>query len=349
VEGSDGGGELMLIVRHAEVREILRDKEREIADLLASVYRLHDAGESVLPHSSFLRFTPESSNRIIALPAYLGGDVNAAGVKWVASFPANTEAGLDRASATIVLNSLQTGHPEALVEASLISAKRTAASAALAARVLTGHASGGVDVPGVGLIGCGVINREILRFLAALLPSLGKATVFDTSEARATAFARRCAESVPGVELTVARDHNDVLSAHPLIAIATTATRPHLGLDACRPDATVLHISLRDLTVESILASQNVVDDADHVCREQTSLHLAEQLTGGREFIDASIGGILRRPGVFQREPGKVTVFSPFGLGILDIALAQYVQAEAVRRHSGLNITDFLPQSLARN
>jgi 2,3-diaminopropionate biosynthesis protein SbnB len=342
----------MLIVRHAEVQDILRDREREIADLVASAYRLHDAGESALPHSSFLRFAPESRNRIIALPAYLGGDIKAAGVKWVASFPANIEAGLDRASATIVLNSLETGQPEALVEASLISAKRTAASAALAATVLTGETGGqeaGTAVTGVGLIGCGVINAEVLRFLAALLPTLREATVFDTSLPRATRFAEQCAAVVPGVKLSVASDRAELLSTNHLIAIATTAARPHMDLDACRPGATVLHVSLRDLTVESVLAGQNVVDDADHVCREQTSLHLAEQRTGGREFIHASIGGILRAPAAFQREPGKIVIFSPFGLGILDIALTQYVVDEAVRRETGLRIDDFLPQVAARN
>jgi ornithine cyclodeaminase len=97
------------------------------------------------------------------------------------------------------------------------------------------------------------------------------------------------------------------------------------------------------------LAAQNVVDDADHVCREETSLHLAEQLSGSRGFISASIGGLLRDPASFRREPGKVVIFSPFGLGILDIALARYVLSQAVRGNLGLNIDDYLPQSLAQN
>ena len=339
----------MLIIRHAEVREILREREREISDLVAAAYRMHDAGRSAVPHSTFLRFPEKPRDRIIALPAYLGGEVCAAGVKWVASFPENIDAGLARASATIVLNSLRTGYPEAFIEASLISAKRTAASAALAASVLTGRQVGGSDVTGVGLIGCGVINVEVLRFLAAMLPALSTATIFDTDAARVAEFAQRCAESVPKVGLVVADSADEVLSAHSVTAIATTAARPHLDLAACRPGSSVLHISLRDLTAESILVSQNVVDDADHVCREQTSLHLAEQLSGGREFITASIGGILRDPASFRRDPDRIVIFSPFGLGILDIALAQFVFTEAVRGQMGVHIDDFLPQTVARN
>jgi ornithine cyclodeaminase len=197
----------------------------------------------------------------------------------------------------------------------------------------------------VGLVGCGVINMEVLRFLKAALPTLEEATVFDLSPERAAEFVRDCARSVPGISLTVARDRDQALAAHGLVAIATTAAEPHMNLDACRPGATVLHISLRDLTVETILAGQNVVDDASHVCRERTSLHLAEQATGGREFIVASIGEILSRPVAFHRDPDKIAIFSPFGLGILDLALAQFVLAEAVRQGIGVRIEDFLPPS----
>jgi 2,3-diaminopropionate biosynthesis protein SbnB len=339
----------MLIIRHAEVREILDEREREIADLVATAYRLHDAGRSAVPHSTFLRFPDRPRDRIIALPAYLGGEMCVAGVKWVASFPENIDAGLARASATIVLNSLRTGYPEAFIEASLISAKRTAASAALAASVLTGPQAGEPFGPGVGLIGCGVINAEVLRFLAAMLPALSTATIFDTDAARVAEFAQRCAETVPKVGLTVADSADEVLSAHSVTAIATTAARPHLDLAACRPGSTVLHISLRDLTASSILISQNVVDDPDHVCREQTSLHLAEELSGDRAFITASIGGILRDPASFRRDPAGIVVFSPFGLGILDIALARFVLTEAVRARLGVHIDDFLPQAPQAN
>jgi ornithine cyclodeaminase len=331
----------MLILRHAEVRDIMHGREREITDLVRSAYRLHDEAKSELPHSCFLRLPGQPKDRIIALPAYLGGEPGVAGVKWVASFPGNIHAGVDRASAVIVLNSLRTGRPDAFIEASLISAKRTAASAAVAAAALAGGPGTGDRPAGVGLVGCGVINMEVLRFLKAALPTLMEATIFDLSPHRAAEFARSCA--VPGIALTVASDRDQVLAAHGLVAIATTAGEPHMNLDSCRQGATVLHISLRDLTVETILAAQNVVDDASHVCRERTSLHLAEQATGGRDFIAASIGEILSRPTAFHRDHDKIAIFSPFGLGILDLALAQFVLAEAVRRDKGVSIEDFLP------
>jgi N-[(2S)-2-amino-2-carboxyethyl]-L-glutamate dehydrogenase len=134
------------------------------------------------------------------------------------------------------------------------------------------------------------------------------------------------------------------MAAHSLVCFATTALQPHTDLSACRLGATVvLHLSLRDVQPEAILGCQNVVDDADHVCREGTSLYLAEQMTGNRGFIATSIGAILSAPESFHRDPGRIRVFSPFGLGILDLAVARFVWQAAKQRNLGLELHDFQP------
>lgn len=102
----------------------------------------------------------------------------------------------------------------------------------------------------------------------------------------------------------------DALAAHRLIALATTASTPHLAVESCRPGTLLLHLSLRDLTPETILAYVNIVDDADHVCREATSLHLTEQQVGNRDFITASLGEVLADDG-YRRDETALTIFSP--------------------------------------
>lgn len=106
----------------------------------------------------------------------------------------------------------------------------------------------------------------------------------------------------------------------------------------------MLHVSLRDLTAESILGAVNVVDDADHVCRERTSLHLAEELVGNRDFISTSLGAVLRADEPYRRTEDGVTVFSPFGLGALDLALAGLVHRQARERGLGTRVAGFLPE-----
>ncbi|MDH6626465.1 2,3-diaminopropionate biosynthesis protein SbnB [Streptomyces sp. LBL] len=331
----------MLIIGHGEVRGVLDGKEQEILALVADAYRLHDEGRTALPHSVFLRFPGDDRNRVIGLPAYLGGDHQVAGMKWIASFPGNLEQGKERASAGIVLNSMTDGRPEAFIEASLISARRTGASAALAAGLLGTER----EPRGMSFIGLGPINLEVLRFSKARLPSLTDLCLYDLDPARVASFAEEARSIVPGVTVTTAAAPEEALSAHRLVSLATTASSPHLGLAATRPGTTVLHVSLRDLTVEAVLGAQNVVDDADHVCRERTSLHLAEQATGGREFVDAPIGALLRGSTDFVRDPERVLVYSPFGLGVLDLALAHWVRRRAEETGTGTRIEGFLPGS----
>ncbi|MEU2665700.1 2,3-diaminopropionate biosynthesis protein SbnB [Micromonospora sp. NPDC007220] len=323
----------MLIVSAGEVRQILADREDAVLDAVRRAYVLHARGRTVLPHSVFLRFPEDARNRIIGLPAYLGDDSPVAGMKWISSFPGNVDRGLARASAAIVVNSMTDGHPVALIEGSTISARRTAASAALAAGALAPPACG------VSLIGCGVINFEVLRFLRAALPGLTEVTVFDLDAGRAAAFARRCARW--DLTVRVAGGVEEALGAHPLVSLATTAGVPHLGLAHCRPGALVLHLSLRDIFPADVRSAVNVVDDADHVCRAATSLHLAEQETGNRDFIAAGIGEILDGAG-WRHGPERVTVYSPFGLGVLDLAVAELVRRAAERDGVGTRLPDFL-------
>jgi N-[(2S)-2-amino-2-carboxyethyl]-L-glutamate dehydrogenase len=331
----------LLILNGAEVLSLLTGRERDILAAVQKAYEAHARGKSSLPHSTFLRFPGNPRDRIIALPAYLGDGVEAAGVKWIASFPANLEAGLDRASAVIILNSLETGRPEAMMEGAIISAKRTAASAALAASQL--HKG---ETTSVGMIGCGFINSEIVRFLSVIYDEIKKLTLFDLDEARAQQFKKQCRNLLGAVEIEVASDLEIVLRNCSLISIATTATKPYItALSSCRPGSTILHISLRDLSPEVILSADNVVDDIDHVCRAETSVHLAERKAGNRDFIRATLADVLLGTAGAKKDSGAVTVFSPFGLGILDISLGKLASKLGIEGNKGIIIRSFFPDS----
>ncbi|MBO0849798.1 MAG: hypothetical protein J2P20_10080, partial [Pseudonocardia sp.] len=121
------------VISGAQVQRALAGREREVIRLVEATYRWHGAGDSVNPPSYFLRFPDRPSARIIALPASIGGNVRVDGLKWISSFPENVAAGVPRASAVLILNDHDTGYPFACLESSIISATRTAASAALAA------------------------------------------------------------------------------------------------------------------------------------------------------------------------------------------------------------------------
>lgn len=332
----------ILILTGQEVLSLLNRRESEIVDVVQKTYEAHANAETDLPHSTFLRFPDNSANRIISLPAYIGADLNIAGIKWIASFPGNLEQGLDRASAVVILNSVETGRPQAILEGSIISAKRTAASAALAARTL--HKDTETSV--VGLIGCGLINFEIVRFLSTVFEKLRSLVIYDRKPERAHQFKNKCRNLSTRIEVKIADRMETVFKSCSLITIATTAVSPHIfDLSLCSPASTILHISLRDLSPELILACDNIVDDLDHALRAQTSVHLAEQLARHRGFIRCNLTDILLDKAPARKDNESIAIFSPFGLGILDLALAKMACDFAGKEGKGRIIEPFLPDA----
>jgi 2,3-diaminopropionate biosynthesis protein SbnB len=335
---SDG----ILVLGASDVEAALSGLEVAVLHAVRDAYRLHAQRMTIVPHSSFVPLPGGDGRRIIALPAYVGTEIERVGIKWIASFPDNLQRGLERASAVIVLNSMMTGYPEVIMEGSRISAARTAASAAVAARALR---------PGeawreVGLVGCGVINFHVLRYLLSAGIALEHVVVHDLDAERANRFAADCERAFAQLRVSVAPDLDTLLSGQLLVSLATTATQPHIeSLDECRAGALVLHLSLRDIVPRAIARCDNVVDDVDHVCRANTSLHLAELLLGDRDFIRTSVGEILLGEAAARVDETSVTVYSPFGLGALDIAVAALVSDAAAAEHAGTRIDGFSARS----
>src|SRR5437667_8223175 len=150
------------IINGKTVNDIVRAHRPECMDVVKHAYLAHARGQAINPHSYFLRFPEKPDCRIIALPAFLGDGFAVAGLKWIASYPANVQRGFPRASAVLVLNNYETGYPFAILESSIISAARTAASAALAAYWLNGRSR---RAQGLGIVGTGFIARYVYDFL----------------------------------------------------------------------------------------------------------------------------------------------------------------------------------------
>src|SRR5258707_14596960 len=123
------------------VSDIIRANRAECIRIVREAYLAHADGKSVNPDSHFLQFPEKPDCRIIALPAFLGNGFGVAGLKWIASYPGNVQRGFPRASAVLVLNSYETGYPFAILESSIISAARAAASPALAPDAFAGRAA----------------------------------------------------------------------------------------------------------------------------------------------------------------------------------------------------------------
>ncbi|PRH78795.1 2,3-diaminopropionate biosynthesis protein SbnB, partial [Streptomyces solincola] len=257
--------------------------------------------------------------------------------------PANTAAGLPRASAVLILNDPATGYPFACLESSIISASRTAASAASAA----GRLSRSRPRPRrVGFFGAGLIARYAHTFLTATGWEFDEIGVYDTSAASASGFRLYLEQSGAGGRVTVHGGPEELVRYSDLVVFATVAASPHVhdgGWFAHHP--VVLHLSLRDLAPRVLLDAVNVVDDVEHCLRAGTSPHLTEQLTGSRRFVAGTLDDVLA--GRLAVPPDRTVVFSPFGLGVLDLAVGKYAY-DQVARSGELHVADGFFHELRR-
>jgi len=258
--------------------------------------------------------------------------------------PGSALSCLDAVASVVVENACERplfSSPEAVAAAvEYIDARFSllAASAALAADTL--HPKGDIDA--LGVIGCGLINGEVIRFIASLRPGIGRILLFDIDGARAAKYRQTLSTVVPDVPVEVCASPEDVMAKASVISFATTAVQPTIAaISGCRSGATVLHVSLRDLMAEAILQADNIVDDVDHVMRAQTSVHLAQQKVGNHDFVRCTLADILLGTQPARRDTTSVAVFSPFGLGVLDLAVAKLAVRHARAKDSGVRIDGF--------
>ena len=332
------------VVSGAQVQRVLKGREKQIVELVEATYRLHDAGELVNPPSYFLLFPDRPSSRIIALPASINGNVRVDGIKWISSFPENVADGIPRASAVLILNDHDTGYPFACMESSIISATRTAALAAGAADWLSRDRRRPTRV---GFVGTGLIARYIHTFLAGTGWSFEAVGVHDISADSSTGFRGYVDRSGTDGPVTIYDSAEHLIRSSDLVVFATVAGKPYVNDLSCfAHNPLVLHVSLRDLAPEVILASTNIVDDVEHCLKANTSPHLAEQLTGSRDFLHGTLADVMA--GRVKPAADRPLVFSPFGLGVLDLAVGKYVY-DQLSEADDLNVVDDFFHELKRH
>ena len=330
------------IINGKTVSDIIRAHRDECIGIVRDAYLAHAHGHSVNPDSYFLRFPEKPDCRIIALPAYLGNGFDVAGLKWIASYPANIQRGFPRASAVLILNSYDTGYPFAILESSIISAARTAASAVLAARWLSGQSC---RANSLGIVGTGFIARYVYEFLVDTGWVIEDVRLHDQSPLESEKFRNTACRLEQHRTVTIVPDVAQLVRACDLILFTTVASTPHIA-DATlfEHNPLVLHISLRDLAPEILLGSQNVVDDVEHVMKANTSPHLAEQKTGNRSFVTGTLADIMT--GQRSVDRSRPIIFSPFGLGILDLAVGNWVYQQAVATGEDLRLSNFFYETV---
>lgn len=335
----------LLYLSRADVLAAAGPGSDVFVDAVTEAFALHARQQTVQPLKPYLRWPPRGAgggprdqsshiaDRIIAMPAYVGGERAAAGLKWIGSKHDNPERrGIERASAVIILNDPDTHYPVAVMEGALISAARTAAVTAVAARYLARP-----EFQTFTCVGCGPIGRRQILTLLEQFPSVATVWLYDLNESAAVETASELATAHPKVEVRIAADAESAVRAGELVVTATLADRPWLPAAWLRPGAFLANVSIMDAAKDVFLSADKVVvDDWDQCNREGKLIHqLTAEGSFSREQLHAELGEVVigERPG--REDEDEVILLNPMGMAVIDVSCAKAVYDHAVAAKIG--------------
>jgi ornithine cyclodeaminase len=296
---------------------------------------LHHRGDTIAPQKSALHWTDdldgdEKLGRIMAMPAFVGGSIGMAGMKWIPSVPSNPSRGLPRGIGVVLLSDPETGLPVCFMDGTVISAMRTGAVSGLAARAL---AAPGASV--LTIYGAGVQARTQLLALERTLPELAEVRVYDPNPQQVERFVREQQEGRPPI--VPYDDPREAARGAHVIDPASMAPAPFIEADWVEPGALVISVSSLDVAVDVVREANLVVtDDLAHETFHPPRL-LSRARAEGALDDDAVVplGAILAGDHPGRTSPEQRIVVSPVGLGIEDVAWATAVFRRAVEAGIG--------------
>jgi len=286
------------------------------------------------PVKPYLRFN-DPANRIIAMPAYIGGKFNTAGIKWIASFPGNISKGIKRAHSILILNDAATGRPSAVFNTALLSGIRTAGVSGF---VLKKYLDiNDIDHLDCGIIGFGPIGQLHLKMLSGCFSDkIRNVYIYDTNGIKDTLadlpdYYRKM--------ITVCRNWEDVYENANLFMTCTVSKERYVNRPP-KKGAIYLNVSLRDFHTDFLKEIDiNVVDNWDEICRESTDIEHAHLKFGLARNDVLEITDIFDK-GHFESLPEKSFMFNPMGMAIYDVAVAKYYQDLAIKRNEFVELED---------
>jgi ornithine cyclodeaminase/alanine dehydrogenase-like protein (mu-crystallin family) len=270
---------------------------------------------------------PAKDAFIHALPAFIPA-LGSAGLKWVSGFPGNQDRGLPYISGLIVLNDPGTGFPKAVMDCTWITAKRTGAATAVAAKRLARPESGVA-----GILGCGVQGRSNLEALRAVVP-IKKVKAFDRSGPAAEAFRAEAGRKY-GIDVEVVatpeaavRGSDVVVTAGPILKI------PHASIKAgwLEPGAFASLIDYDSYWSREALAEADkfTTDDRAQLEYVKTLGYFKDVPPVHAELAELVAG---TKPG--RTSAREKTIACNLGLALEDMATAPLVYERAVARGVG--------------
>jgi N-[(2S)-2-amino-2-carboxyethyl]-L-glutamate dehydrogenase len=304
-------------------------------DTVETAYKAHFRGNVTMPILNYLKYSGRPSyDRIIVLLGHLGGEIGISGLKEICSSTENSALGLPRASGLIILNDSVTQHPFAIMEASRISAARTATVSAIALHYLCPP-----KVDKVAFIGCGYQARIHARMWSDMY--VNKLTkelhVYDKNIDNMMKFKNEIEASL-GIHIKTCCSAEEAIRGADIIMPLTTEENPYIESKWIKSGSLYLAISLLDPHLDVIAASDMIiVDDLNHCMHEGRPLQKMSEMG----ILDANkiitIGKIASDGQIVKYSKNLQKIFfNPMGTVITDLAVAHRVLIEILKNNQAI-------------
>lgn len=322
----------LLVLSRSDVQALLT-----LPDCIAAVeqaFRLHAEGRTLGPGVLSVRardggFHIKAAG-LVGMRSYFAAKTNA-------NFPENPRRfGVPTIQGTVVLADAGNGAPLAVMDSGSVTALRTGAATAVAAKFLARP-----DASTAAVVGCGVQGEIQLASLAAVLP-IKRVWLVDLDASRAKALADR-AEATLGLRAAVADDVHAAVWESDVCVTCTPARRAFVSRDDVRAGTFIAAVGAdsegKQELEPALVASATLVVDVLEQCAVIGELQHA--LGGGlmtRREVHAELADVVsgRRPG--RTRPDEITIFDSSGTALQDVAAAVAVYEKARAAGRGLEV-----------
>lgn len=302
-------------------------------DLMAETFKTLAKGGAENPLRSLLRF-PDGSGILGMMPAYLVSP-QTTGIKVVTVMPGNHGTEYDSHQGMVLLFEPEHGRPVAVVDASSITAIRTAAVSAVATQALARQ-----DAARLAILGSGVQATTHLKAIQSVR-KISEVRVWSRSRDHAESFVRDESENYD-VPLEVADTAEQAVAVADIICTVTLAREPILNGAWLKPGVHINAVgacfpTARELDTAAVVQSRLFVDSRESALNESGDF-LIPKREGviGEEHILGELGEVLLKQVAGRNSDTDITLFKSLGLAVEDLAAAHYVYQQAEKVESGI-------------
>ncbi|WP_428241922.1 tyramine oxidase subunit B [Gynuella sp.] len=299
---------------------------------------------------------PTADRRLMAMPAYLGGNFQTCGVKWYGSNIANREKGLPRSILMFILNDIETGAPLAYMSANLLSAYRTGAIPGVGARHLARQ-----DAKVIGLLGPGVMGKTSVAAFMAVRPNIDTIKVKGRGQKSMDSFLTWLTATFPQITNVqvvdsveeVVRDADIITycnsgevgdpSTYPIVKREWLKPGAFLAMPAsCRLDDAMEQLDVRKVFDNTGLyqAWYEEVPKPAHNHIPLVGVRFMDMIAEGKMTIEdvEDLGKIVAGDTPARQNDDEIIVLSVGGMPVEDVAWATIVYRNAIANGIGVNL-----------